>query len=530
MSLLSSAVQHGLAATLSSRYRTFQRRLNDPGVHQTRLLDTLTRRTARTEYGQSLGLIGGESYKEFTRKVPVVTYDKIEPWIQRQASSEKPILVSEPIVIFEETSGSSGPSKLIPYTRSLLSSFNRLFQLWLYDLLANGPKLQTGRTFLSISPAVRDARRTASGVPIGFDNDTQYLSGLTRRLLSSRFLMPPSLSRVRDPDQYRRILATQLTAVRDLEIISIWSPTYLFSLLDYVSEHRTEVLKDLEQGSIRIEGSETPLPQRADSPVLFGHTGPIEWMRVWPNLQLLSCWTDGAADLFTRRLRREFPGIVIQGKGLLATEAPITVPLFGTPAAVPLLDEVFLEFEAEDGRIRRLHELEIDGEYELIVSQKAGLIRYRMNDRVGVVGRRSATPCLSFLGRARSVSDLVGEKLHERFVREAIRRVSADSPPFTFLVPVACSTGSSYYLCITEGESDEGGHVSEAMERELMRAFQYRQARHLGQLGPVRAIVRRDAQERYTRHLMSRGMRWGEIKYETLIGPVLENELAGLTA
>ena len=68
----------------------------------------------------------------------------------------------------------------------------------------------------------------------------------------------------------------------------------------------------------------------------------------------------------------------------------------------------------------------------MIVSQKGGLTRYRMNDRVQVAGRYRATPCLRFVGRASEVSDLVGEKLHERFVREALEREFPSGPAAHF--------------------------------------------------------------------------------------------------
>ena len=194
------------------------------------------------------------------------------------------------------------------------------------------------------------------------------------------------------------------------------------------------------------------------------------------------------------------------------------------------LDEVFLEFESDEGDVRRLHELEDGREYGVIVSQKGGLTRYRMNDRVQVAGRYRATPCLRFVGRARSVSDLAGEKLHERFVREALRRVPIGAGTFTFLVPVPRRAGASYYLCITDGDAGSNGELGMALESELERAFQYRQARALGQLGPLRTVLRRDAKERYTRHFLARGMKWGDIKYETLIRPVSETELEELAS
>ena len=47
---------------------------------------------------------------------------------------------------------------------------------------------------------------------------------------------------------------------------------------------------------------------------------------------------------FLPELRALFPGVEIQGKGLLATEGVISIPLMGRPAPVPAVTSHFLEF------------------------------------------------------------------------------------------------------------------------------------------------------------------------------------------
>src|SRR2546422_11494220 len=83
---------------------------------------------------------------------------------------------------------------------------------------------------------------------------------------------------------------------------------------------------------------------------------------------------------FVEALRHRFPGVLLQGKGLLATEAPITIPLINAPAPVPLVDEVLLELEDQAGRVHPLHEVDDGGVYGVIVTQRGGLL-----DRKSVV-------------------------------------------------------------------------------------------------------------------------------------------------
>lgn len=44
-------------------------------------------------------------------------------------------------------------------------------------------------------------------------------------------------------------------------------------------------------------------------------------------------------------MQLQFPNVFVQGKGLLATEAPMTIPLIEANGYVPVLDEVFLNLK-----------------------------------------------------------------------------------------------------------------------------------------------------------------------------------------
>src|SRR5690606_32943905 len=101
---------------------------------------------------------------------------------------------------------------------------------------------------------------------------------------------------------------------------------------------------------------------------------------LWPNLKLVSCWTSAASARVARALAERLPQALVQGKGLLATEAPMTLPLLGVGGFVPMIDEVFFELEDERGGVRLLHEA-VDGEaYGVVLTQRGGLVRYRIGD------------------------------------------------------------------------------------------------------------------------------------------------------
>ncbi len=496
---------------LRPRLRRFERALTQPASAQAETLGRILREIARSAYGRAYGITGAEGYETFRSRLPIVEYEDLRPWIERQANEGGLVLTGEPVSLYERTSGSSGAEKLIPYPPALLRSFRSCAALWVGDLLMHGPRLRTGRVFFSMSPPFQDPGRTATGARIGLADDIEYFPPPARWVVQRCAVQPPGITQVRDPEEYRFRLARALLAEPALEIVSVWSPTYLLALLDFIERHRACLAGDLAP-------SRRALLDRL----------PIPWGRVWPELKLLSCWIDAGAAAFVPALRERFPGVQIQGKGLLATEGPMTLPLHGAPAPVPLLDEVFLEFAAEDGAVVRLHELRDGTEYSVILTQAGGLARYRMHDRVAVAGRYRGTPCLRFLGRDNQVSDVVGEKLHETFAREALEASLGRGMGCAFLVPVRRGSVGAAYVCVTDVEAAaEPGRI-QGLETRLALAFHYRQARLLGQLEPVRVVVRADARARYERHLLGRGMKWGSIKPSVLLTDPTDGEVRAL--
>jgi len=520
----------GLRLLWARRFGRFRAALARPRVAQARVLQRVLTAAARTEYGRHYAITGRESYQEFRERVPIVDYDELAPWIERQASRGGAVVTAEPPLVYEQTSGSSGRRKLIPYTSALLASFNACFVVWAYDLLARGPRFETGRLFFSASPAFRQERATPSGVPLGFDDDSEYLAPAIRRLLGPRFVAPQGLKAVTNPTAYRLALATSLVAEPRLEIISVWSPTYLLALLEFIAEHRATIGDALARGDLEAGGRRFTFTPAQEARLRLLRADPIPWAELWPALKLLSCWTDGSSGLFVEALRRRFPGVLLQGKGLLATEAPITIPLIDAPAPLPLVDEVLLELEDEAGRVLPLHEVNDGGVYGVIVTQRGGLLRYRMHDRVVVQGRVGHTPCLRFVGRDDQVSDLVGEKLNETFARDALRRVFGDAEAFSFLVPIVAHGQLPHYICITDHPAGACPTRATCLEAELGQAFHYRQARLLGQLAPVSVIARAATRDRFERHFLERGLVWGDIKYAALLVRPTPTEVAALRA
>ncbi len=512
------------AAIISTAFsrRAFERALASPEKAQDAVLARVIAGLSETRYGARHGLRADDGYAEFAAKLPVVSYDELKPWVEEQAAFEDRALVPGPVRFYERTSGSSGGVKDIPYGDALWGTFQHAFTVWLGDLLRRGPRLETGRCWISVSPWSAGGRTTGRGVRVGLEHDGEYVRGWLGRLLSLFWTVPPGVRAVSDPEDYKRVVAAHLLADEDLEVISIWNPTLFLVLLDTMAARGAELLADAARGEVRAGDLRFAL-RRADGrrlEVLRAALAACDWRAVWPRLKLLSCWDMGEAARPAAALAALFPGVSLQGKGHLATEAPITIPWIGAGGCVPLVESVFLEFEDARGDLRRLHELEDGAEYSIVVTAEGGFARYRLGDRVRAGRRYRDAPLLSLAGRCDCVSDLVGEKLDAGFVGAALDSL-CPAATFRTLVPVHVHGNTARYALVL----DRAPCSAEDLDAALRRSPLYDHARALGQLDFPTVCVRTDAAELFAR---VHAARWGAVKPAALVrDPEIGRALAG---
>ncbi|MEM6598020.1 MAG: GH3 auxin-responsive promoter family protein, partial [Cyanobacteria bacterium P01_C01_bin.69] len=401
------------AHLLSPVSKRFYRNLENPQQAQKAVQHRLVEQLKQCEYGQHYQIRDAEDW----HNLPIVTYEDLQPWIPQP--NESPIqkigLTPDPILFYEPTSGSSGPRKQIPYTCALRRAFNHMFCIWAHDLIVNGPSFKSGKFYFSITPSFSKADTSQ-----GTTDDADYLDPWLRWLLHPFLVMAPAAT---TPEKFKNELAQTLLKTPHLEIVSIWSPSFFTTQLDYIYRHRERLATELKP----IISSERAALLLQDK---------ISWAALWPKLKLISCWDSAIAADGADSLRHLFPHTLVQGKGLLATEAPMTVPLIAAKGHVPLLSDVYFEFEDGEGDCHGLHEIKVGQTYEVIISQMGGLYRYRMGDRIKVTHYFRNTPCLEFVGRSKAVSDMVGEKLHVQFVSDAIANLDLSPSTFQSLVPV----------------------------------------------------------------------------------------------
>ncbi len=521
--------------------RAFASATRHVAATQAEVLASILRQNRDAEFGRAHHFHGIDGPHAYQQRVPLSRYEDYAQAIHRIAEGENHVLTRARVELLEPTSGTTGGEKLIPATAPLCRQFQRAVAAWVADLFHHRPGLRRGRGYWSISPAFGSPRRTAAGIPIGFENDADYLGAGGRWLLKRLMAVPANVARVVDIDEFRYHTLWHLLRAPGLTLMSVWSPTFLPTLLAPLEAWSDRLGFDLERCGETTRAAELRRIFRVPS------STAEKLRRIWPRLALISCWADAGSARYLGQLRELFPEVEIQPKGLLATEGCVSFPLTGRPAPVLAVRSHFFEFQEIDApeRLRLGHELERGGRYRVVLTTAGGLYRYELRDEVEILGFENQCPLLRFLGRSDGGCDLVGEKLSERHVQAVLERLleghrrcrpapiaQAGCPvdagryplfPFAILVPVD-DRPPRYRLFVQFASLDSDPAAALAMasglESGLCENPHYAYARRFGQLAPAEIVVLdphgESAWELYQHECLSRGARLGSVKPRAL--------------
>ena len=518
---------------------------------QEELLQSTMRDNAISSYGREHRFATIKSLEDFQKHVPICDYEGLRPKIEEIANGEQGVLTSEPVLMLEPTGGSSGGSRLIPYTATLRRQFQRAISAWMYDVLTGFRSCRNGRAYWSISPAAQRPEKTPGGIRIGFDSDAEYLAGWQRWAMKRLLAVPTSVAQIRNIENFQYATLAGLLAAKDLALISVWSPTFLTTLFARLPSWAEQIVEDIEAGQLHFpqtkadQGFEDFTIERNRSRSRFLKSklqqfGPSPQFlnEIWPSISLVSAWGDASASMFVPELKSWLPDVPFQPKGLLATEGVTSFPLKCSPSSALAIRSHVFEFqriETADDPARPAKwawELEQGRRYRVLLTTGGGLYRYAIGDEIEVTGFIRQCPLLKFIGRAGVQSDLVGEKLHEQHVRDAITQ-SCESlrlePAFAMLIPVHTEASDlhlapgyrallvirSLKCTAAELETIER-QVAEKIQQRLCDNSQYRYATGLGQLRKLDAWILPASPEQawsvYESECRRRGQKSGDIK------------------
>ncbi|EPS68816.1 hypothetical protein M569_05951, partial [Genlisea aurea] len=278
---------------------------------QEQVLAQILARNAQTEYLRSFNLDGATDRDTFKSKVPMVTYEDIQPLIQRIANGDRSsILSAHPISEFLTSSGTSaGERKLMPTIREELDRRQLLYSLLqpVMNLYVKGLDKGKGLYFLF----VKSETRTPGGL-------------LARPVLTSYYKSDHFKTRPYDPynvytspneailclDSFQSMYTQMLCGLYERELVLRVGAVFASGLLRairFLQLNWPQLVQDIRTGTLNAKITDSsirecmgrilrPDPDLAD--FIVRECSEDKWeriiTRIWPNTKYLDVIVTGA--------------------------------------------------------------------------------------------------------------------------------------------------------------------------------------------------------------------------------------------
>ncbi|QRO02549.1 GH3 auxin-responsive promoter family protein [Archangium violaceum] len=422
--------------------RTFDAQARDAANVNADTLRALLHHNRDTEFGRRHGFASLRTVADFQRALPVSTYEPFRPYMERIARGERNVLTADKVEYLGVTSGTTGQRKLLPVTRHHMSHMQRSRVIGQAVVAEKVPaSRQASRGMLLMNAVLRE--RSQGGLPTG------ALTAISVHAMSR--LLPLVTTSPREAFLLRAhadaLYLHLLFGLRQREVGSLQAP-FASGLLDMVHllERRgADLVEDIGRGVLRpelelepaqrrqLQARLRPDPERARELTQVLQQGPHGLVRrLWPRLSYVSSIVGGGFSLYIRQLAPYLEGLPLYPASYVSTEGILGVSLeLERPVYCLMSGAAFFEFIPEqelDAETPRtlLPEQLVEGEsYELVLTTRAGLYRYRLGDVVRMVGRYHQAPLLEFLYRRGSLLNLMGEKTSEQAASQALQEALA---------------------------------------------------------------------------------------------------------
>jgi hypothetical protein len=510
---LPKAIARGLLWHHSQKLERFKQQLASAPHVQHQVLFEKIRRCQFSQFGRDHGFSSIRSLKDFRSQVPIAGHEYIDPYVQQVVEGNATALFAtwDKVLMFAQTSGTTGKSKFIPITRSALRDFKRGWQLWGIRAFLDHPSLVLADILNIVGNC--ELRRTPMGVPIGM------ASGLYARcqnpFIRRYYVLPSIMSEISDPTaKYYSML--RLSIVRSVGLVTTAIPAALVRLAKMSNDFCETLIRDIADGTLSRDfdvparvrrGIQSriskPNRQRASElESIVKRTGTLYPKDYW-NVSLLGCWLGGTVGVQSELLGKYYGDAPRRDIGIVASEGRFTVPLEDalTSGVLDIAGNYYEfipvdEIDSSQPTVLEGHELRPDCDYYLLITTSSGLYRYNMFDVVRCTGFDGLAPLLRFLNKGQHISDLEGEKVTEyqvvQAVADAARRLSLAIAFFT-VVPVRCRDQEPHYVVMLEESVIAGGDLERRFlsvfdECLSQQNFAYKVRRDDGYLAPPRLV------------------------------------------
>ena len=402
-----------------------------------KMLLKLMKKNRNTEFGKKYDFANINSIEEYQKKVPYTTYEDYQEYLDRTAETgEQNLITSDKICFFAKTSGTTGVTKRIPVVDDSYKPYMGCVS-YNYTLLLREMKRKGVSAGKGLNTTETECTYTKGGIREGFISS--YALSSTELVLST-ICLPKEIYGYGDNIDMKYIKARY--SLQDADLIFLMSifMSNLCDLMKYIFDNYQMLVNDIRTGTIdesihllpdlreKLEKNLVPAPERAEQLKQIFVNEPNEGIipKLWKKMSLIVSIGTGEFTPFTEKMKYYCGDDIAFSYGMYAaSEAAVATAINKEDKDYLLaVDGAFFEFlpiDNENSTPLLLHQLEVGKLYEVIITNRSGLYRYRIKDVIRVTGYYNKTPLLQFAYRKEQLINITGVKLTIEHITTAIK-------------------------------------------------------------------------------------------------------------
>ncbi|XP_021301992.1 probable indole-3-acetic acid-amido synthetase GH3.8 isoform X2 [Sorghum bicolor] len=554
-----------MAETDADKLRFIEEVTADVAAVQERVLAEILSRNADAEY-LSTRCGGATDRATFRAKVPMVTYEDLQPYILRIAHGDRsPILSGSGYPVSELlTSSGAGDRKLIPVVDDDHDRHHRLHSLVGAVVNQYVPGLDKGSGLYFLF--VKSETTTPGGLPARTILTRIFTSdGVWKLPYNPRRGLTSPAAAVVCEDTFQSMYTQMLCGLCHRHSVLRVGAAFASGVLRairFFQRNWPQLAADIDAGTITDRVTDHVLRQ-ALAGVLTQPDPDLARVvrsegskaddgadmagiiaRLWPNTKYVHAVATGSMAHYVPALNHYSGGLPIVSTAYFSSECSVGINLrpMCDPSEVSytvMPNMAYFEFLPTDdddatasatSQLVELAGVEVGREYELVVTTYSGLCRYRVGDVLRVTGFHNTAPQLRFVRRRNAVLSVESDKTDEVELQRAVDRASAallrplGAAVADYTARTCAETVPGHYVVYWElqlplGAADvvvDGGDVLDrcCLEMEEALSSVYRQSRVAdGTVGPLEIrVVRPGTFEELADHAVARGASVGQYK------------------
>ncbi|KAL3635502.1 hypothetical protein CASFOL_020049 [Castilleja foliolosa] len=421
-------------------------------TEQQNALAQILAQNAETKYLKGFNLNGTIDKETFRSKVPLVTYDDIQPLIRRVADGDtSPILCADPISHFFVSSGTSGEPKLIPCTKQVLDRNLLLSSLTDVVMHRHVEGLDKGKSLYFMF--TKADKQTQGGITVRNVSSSIYKTDAFKNRPANVHTSPNEA--IYCDDSFQSVYTQLLCGLYERKQVNRVETVFASSLVQvikFLQLNWQQLTQDIRAGSLNPKVTDPsirecmarlmrPDPELAD--YIGQECAKDNWegivTRLWPNTRYLGTIVTGTMAQYIPTLDYYSGKLPIASTLYASSECffginlnPVCKPFEVSYTFMP--NKVYFEFlpyiknSSDDlthvSQLVELADVEVGKEYEIVVTTTAGLYRYRVGDIVRATGFYNSAPQFQFVMRKNTILNIHSEMTKETELQAAVDNAS----------------------------------------------------------------------------------------------------------